>query len=406
MRKRLYDGEAVERNGIRFVALAIDISEAAAAPAAIVPLDLYSRVSSDFFVHFFENNPLSAISLHTLAHSSARTVAFPTASVPTLRAAASELFTVANRAAGAGQPSVAAALTSACDVLANVPSYASREVIILIAAIRTFDATPTLSDAIARCRAERVRVSIVGLHASVHAFARIADATGGTYVVLAPDAKAFSSTLLALAAPPPALGDLTTPALAPVATPTRAHDEGVCVCHRVVTKTGFVCRVCGLRVCAVPTLCIGCNTFLVPATLLARAAQRLRPLPRFAEIVFTKNPTVGSGASGGSGGAQRVKAEAADRVGAADGDEAMIAADSVAAAGGTFGAATSTCVGNASCYGCGQAILDGVQQELGARCSSCFTYFCSSCDVLIHSLLHSCPACTASAHVERQAAHS
>ena len=102
-----------------------------------------------------------------------------------------------------GEPSIQNALELSKQTLQHVPSHVSREVILVYGSLSTCDPT-SLADTISSLVANQIRVSIIGLSASLKICETIARETKGTYKVILNDAH-FKELLHGHVPPPPLL---------------------------------------------------------------------------------------------------------------------------------------------------------------------------------------------------------
>lgn len=118
--------------------------------------------------------------------------------------------------------------------------------------------------------------------------------------------------------------------------PTRRPEtvSSMCVCHKKIINSGYICPRCGGVYCEIPIDCQICALSLVSSPHLARSYHHLFPVPLFEEIQSEKNE---------------------------------------------------------SCYGCQQQLTK--DQSLFLQCKQCKKIFCVNCDSFIHDSLHNCPSC-------------
>lgn len=95
----------------------------------------------------------------------------------------------------AGELSLQNALETASRSLSQIPSYGSREVLVVTGSLSTVD-PGNIFDTIAELRHNHVRVSVIGLSAEIFVCKTIADKTGGKYHV-ALDKEHFRNVLMA-----------------------------------------------------------------------------------------------------------------------------------------------------------------------------------------------------------------
>ncbi|GAB0496389.1 hypothetical protein MMPV_007701 [Pyropia vietnamensis] len=345
----------VRRGMIRYAVLVVDLSTAMAATDWSPSRGEAVAAAADAWVRaFFDENPISQLA------------------VVALRDGVAELLTTLSSSPRAHTDALAAAVTSGCygdaslengvrlaaAVLAPIPAYGSREVLVLFGGLATCDPGDVRS-AIDGLAADGVRASVVGIDAEVYILSRLASVTGGTYTVATAEVH-FGELLASHVTPPPTVGDGMPPTLVrmgfpvlrslPAARP--ALDDNL-----AARRVGYVCPRCEAWIAHVPAECVLCGLTLVSSPHLARSYHHLFPVAKFSErpaaAAATASPT--------------------------DGTTAATAP------------AAKTVPRSAGCYGCGRALRGDVALRL--ECARCGQDFCLDCDTYVHESLHNCPGC-------------
>ena len=326
----------IQRGMLRHVFLLLDAS-AAMVSTDLRPTRLFAAAAAarEFVKEYFDQNPISSLGVIVARDGVAEKVSELSGNPKRHVEAIERALKVAS-----GQLSLQAGLDAALRTLALLPTYGTREVVVVMGALATVDAS-SLMATLAQCVEAGVRVSVVCLPGEVHVAAQITRDTGGTFVV--PETyDALRGALLACGVPPPRrasdkgrLGE--GPHSVRMGFPELVTEcPGLCACHNELRSAGYVCPRCSARNCEVPTVCLVCGLQLVSAPALARSYHHLFPVAPFTEV------------------------------GSAEGGEA------------------------ARCDGC-TARLHPTQPRY--LCPDCTSAYCVDCDGVIHESLHNCPGC-------------
>ncbi|OQR86445.1 General transcription factor IIH subunit [Achlya hypogyna] len=230
-----------------------------------------------------------------------------------------------------GEPSLQNALEMAKSALKTVPSYGSKEIIVVYGSLTTTDPGDIFAT-VTGLQKDSIRCSFVGIGAEMHLLRRIAKDTQGTYSV-AMDPGHFKDLMAAFTVPSPSLASSVTrfATLVEMGFPQRRSGAlSLCVCHQVFTTTGYLCPRCKSKSCELPTVCAVCNLPLVSSPHLARSYHHLFPIANYEKRALQ----------------------------------------------------------TAKCFGC-----LGTLHGHGYECPTCAHTFCSDCDIYIHDSLHNCPGC-------------
>lgn len=243
------------------------------------------------------------------------------------------------------EPKGAFSLQSALDVakasLSQIPSYGTREIVVVMGALGSNDAGD-ISRTLNELKAARVRVSFVSLSAEVYVAKHIAAVTGGTFSV-AVGVEHFRELLSAHIPPVAALaGERPGKRWIHMGFPKRLTDvyPSLCGCHNRLTYSGYHCPRCDTRFCELPTDCTICRLTLISSPHLARSYHHLFPVPPFAELKQEE---------------------------------------------------TAALPQPLACSACLEA-LDPANAVV-AQCPQCRSVFCIDCDEYVHEALHNCPGC-------------
>nr|CAG4643949.1 EOG090X05VA [Lepidurus arcticus] len=303
------------------------------------------KLLEEFIQEFFDQNPISQMSILITRNKRAEKIT-ELAGNPRKHIEALQKL---RDTSCSGEPSLQNGLEAALQVLQNMPSHTSREVMVIFGSLTTCD-PGDISVTLQSLQQKQVRVCAVGMSAEVHVLRRVCKGTKGEYGVPL-DEQHFRSIVLDNVLPPKSQGSSES-ALVKMGFPGRGlagtseEDDNLpalCVCHmdqeeqRPLTTQGHRCPQCLARYCELPVECRLCGLTLVSAAHLARSYHHLFPLAAFVE---------------------KERAE----------------------------------IGELShCYGCVKPWAEA--DKIVYECSTCQSVYCLECDLFLHDTLHTCPGC-------------
>jgi len=257
-----------------------------------------------------------------------------------------------------GEPSLQNSLEMAQSSLRNMPSHASREVLVVFSSLTTCDPGDILHTT-ETLLANKIRCSIIGLAAEVRVCKKLCNDTHGTYNVILEESH-YRDLLTQHLAPPPAEAN-TEASLIRMGFPHHKvrHDgadcddmPSLCMCHLDsadqagpgLSTLGYYCPQCKSKYCELPIECKVCGLTLVSAPHLARSYHHLFPMDPYSELQTEQVLT-----------------------------------------------------DNRFCYACQKNITEPAMYV----CGKCKKRFCCDCDVFVHETLHTCPGCAASRRTQQ-----
>lgn len=294
------------------------------------------KLVEQFILEFYDQNPISQIGVIVVKNGKGQKISDLSSNIN------KHITNIKSQTTCEGQFSLYNGLELAHKTLSNMPSYGSREVVMIAGSLTSVDPRP-INEMLTSLSESNISVSVIGLSASVQIFNRVTTATGGSYNVMLDEQHLRE--LLRVQCAPPAATPAMDPSLVKMGFPPHATDGALslCQCHLEdkgrceLTTHGFTCPTCSSKYCDVPVECRVCGLTLVCAPHLARSYHHLFPLAQFSETPV----------------------------------EDLIE-DSL------------------SCGGCSSPFTD---QKHVYRCETCCSYFCYSCDMFVHDMLHHCPGC-------------
>lgn len=357
-KRRRDDGlRGVRRGIIRFCVLVLDMSEIMRS-TDLKPSRAALMVSTttEFIREFYDQNPISQLSV-IVTRDDVATRLSPLSSNP-----ATHLDAV-QKALRLG-PMGAASLQNASDlarrILAPVPAYGMREMLVLFGALSTCD-PGDIHEAIAALAAERVRCSAVGLSAELHILKVLTSKTSGTYSVALSESH-FEELLSAHISPPPTTVKQTAASLIRMGFPILKHtgDSRPFVNNPQISgKTGYECPRCSAWISDVPSECTLCGLILVSSPHLARSYHHLFPVAKYISSEDASDELTSRALKH-----QEMFTES---------DESTLQ------------------LRESKCFGCLKTLLSS--SGLLLICPRCARVFCIECDVFVHDSLHHCPGC-------------
>ena len=321
----------VERGVIRFMYLIIDWSN-----GVLARDDMKSRrymivenTTKEYIRDYFDQNPLCQLGIIVLVNGLAKKLCDCTCHMNTLFTALEDLPKIG------GDASLQNGLEMAIRSFQQVPPYGSKEILVLFSSLGTYDPSD-IFETIETCKKNKIRCSIVGIGSEIYICKVISKETSGTYTIPMNE-EHFKELVLDHSIPPPSTTDFRVdPCFIEMGFPTRRSENifSICVCHRTIQNSGYVCPRCGGVYCEIPIECLICGLFLASSPHLARSYHHLFPVKPFDEITSSSNQF---------------------------------------------------------CQGCEKEIFVGL--NLFLKCPDCESVFCIDCDSFIHDSLHNCPTC-------------
>jgi transcription initiation factor TFIIH subunit 2 len=436
------------RDMIRYTYLVLDLSEAVyqkdsslGMGASKTQLNVQLQLAEEFVNEYYDQNPLSHLGIVVCKNGEAQVLSLISGSK---RAAAMALGAVREGVNSglvgkdAGEFSLQNGLEVAGRSLGHMPRHGSREVLIMVGALRTCDPGDVLVESLPRLVSAGIRVNCLALCAEIYVCRKICEGSGGVMGV-ALDGKHLRDLLMNFTRPPPALStesDETkqnTCQLVPMGFPTRETKDVPTLMYAVASaaakdnklffaRTGYVCPRCKAKVSELPTDCTVCGLKLVLAPHLARSFHHLFPVPPFEEVaehdVFEALDSEGSNLSTGTLtmnlppvtiSSSSIEIELSSKVGFKNHSKLTeINIDS------SLLFSSKDC--DRVCFSCMQIIgvqniqgpkskkkisqgdsnLDrsiGDAESLRFQCPDCKNVFCADCDAYLHETLHNCPGC-------------
>jgi len=289
-----------------------------------------------FIQEFFDQNPISQLGIIVTHDKTAERIVElsgnPKQQIKTIREKLVD---------GGGEMSMQLSLNIALNSLKSVPSYATREVVMILGGLNTTD-PGDIRDTITSLAQNSIRCSVIGLAAEMQVCRTLAKSTGGTYLV-ALNEKHYKDILFKHIAPAPSekgSKKANSRKYVKMGFPQKRSDAypSLCACHTKLTYQGYYCPKCLLKYCELPTECSGCSLNLISSPHLARSYHHLFVVPAFPEVI----------------------------------SDAIIWTD--------------------TCFAC-RTVLNS-DRDIRSQCPRCQQIFCVECDIYIHNALHNCPGCT------------
>lgn len=243
-----------------------------------------------------------------------------------------------------GEFSIQNSLELAYQTLKHVPPHTSKEIVIIMSSLTTCDPSDIhlTIDSLAK---NAVKCSVIGLAAEVRICKELCNKTSGTYGIIL-DESTFKDLLNSHAMPQASASNVES-SLIKMGFPSHYSVTGrekpsMCVCHQdskegsTLSNKGYICPQCQSKYCELPVECQICGLILVSAPHLARSYHHLFPIKPFEEhTTLPPDPL-------------------------------------------------------RQCSGC----LEPLKELPVFSCPACGNFYCLDCDLFVHEMLHSCPACS------------
>lgn len=332
--RRTVDRPAKVKLGImRYLSVVIDYTSAMLGQSLYpTRFQVTLTMISSFLDKFFEQNPISQLTVILCKDKRAERLVPFTSNVTLIKEALANL----SDACCSGEFSLQSSLELAASGMKDMPGHASKEILIIMASLATVDASNVFTT-FEVLKRSNVRCSVIGLSGELFVCKKLCSTTGGRYAVVL-DESHFDILVSDHVPPPPSKKGAEYNAIR-AGFPSRVtvKTPSFCACHDSMSQKNaetedraYFCVQCGARYCSLPIECRVCGLLLITAPQLARAHQHLTPLPAFAEI---DKPS-----------------------------------------------------GN--CYAC-----DVTLQDKAYNCKRCEATFCIDCDLILHESLQVCPSC-------------
>ncbi|EKX72661.1 conserved hypothetical protein [Theileria equi strain WA] len=191
-----------------------------------------------------------------------------------------ELLGNALKEGPSGTASLQNGLEMALTILSTLPSYTTREVLIIFGSNRTLDPGNILAT-LYKLKENHICVNAISLAPELYILKNICTETGGMCSV-AMDAAHLRTLLNDFTIPPP-WHNWMEPVLTKVAFPPlkKTTTASLCACHSNLTHTAYICPQCHSKSCSIPTRCRCCGIYLVSPPDISRAFYHLIPPKTF-----------------------------------------------------------------------------------------------------------------------------
>ncbi|XP_057304514.1 general transcription factor IIH subunit 2-like [Hydractinia symbiolongicarpus] len=336
-RKRLLVRKGNVRLGMmRHLYVVVDMSKSMKESDLLRPSKIacVTKLLELFIVEYFDQNPISQLGIIITKNKRCEKLTDlsgnPRIHISALQEAAGKKVE--------GEASLQNCLEMALKLLKNLPSHASREILVVYGSLTSCDPSD-IFETVSHLKEQNIRCSVVGLSAEIKVCKTITSETKGVYSVIL-DENHCKDLIFEHVRPPETKVNIDA-SLIRMGFPKHLTNDypSLCMCHIETNKiqgldcTGYFCPQCKSKYCELPVECKICNLTLVSAPHLARSYQHLFPLPAFEEL-------------------QRDETE--------------------------------------TCEGC----LNICKDVKVYMCKKCNQIFCNDCDLFIHETLHTCPGCS------------
>ena len=276
---------AVKRGLIRFLYLVIDYSDSMRfqdyKPNRVD--FLIAELTNNFIPKFFQDNPLSYISIVVMRDGEAQFLTRMNGQ-PKFQIKKLKEFAIANNPSG--QCSIVKAIDLVLKSSVDSPMYASREILVLWGSLNSADPVstpihPYLSDRVAQ--ETNLSFTVISLSPEVFAIKKLAESAGtGSQFSVAINQSDFSTRLTSVLVPK--INTAVKPVYIKMGFPMKTTNTTrlvKCVCHKEMQSSVYVCPQCHGFVCEIPTNCPVCKLTLVEKDMLTRVHRLLYNVPTY-----------------------------------------------------------------------------------------------------------------------------
>lgn len=283
-----------------------------------------------FIKNFFATNPLSRLCILVMSNSKTRVLS-SLASSPDEHI---EKLQECKAIPCAGSVSLQNTFERGRQLLDNVPTYGTREIIVIFGSMKTFDSS-SIDATVEDLKRSAVRIYVVSLTPELYVLKHISVLTGGSFRVVL-DKQDFRNQLLSKTSPPTWNDKMETKLVRMGFPPlVKQNTISLCMCHNRASTRGYICTSCRAKCCEIPSSCRCCGLDLVSSTDMFKTHRHLFP-----PALFKDNH-------------QEVTA-------------------------------------SSRCAGC-----DCILAQQKRACPDCSQTFCLTCDAFVHNILHQCITCFA-----------
>ena len=282
LEKKLYmdkmNSSTETRSMIRYLSIIMDVS-CAMKNTDMKPTRLsVTKVHLKRFIeNYFDQNPLSLISLQSTGEGRASIIS------DFFWSPSEHIDKLMEMEMKDGDPSLQNSLELVMNQFKEVPKYAFKEVLIIYSSMITWDPS-NIFDTIALLKENGVRVSIISLSAAVFILQKICQETSGEFSV-AIDSTHYEELLQRNLLPKVSLSVIEERdvLLVKMGFPKKTITKTpvICSCHKLLKWVVFECPKWGSYQWDVPSFCKVWNLMLASSAHLTRTAQHNNPVENF-----------------------------------------------------------------------------------------------------------------------------
>ena len=409
----------VVRDLMRYMYLVLDGSHwmrgSTGASAKATYLDMVWQMAADFIDNFYDVNPLSHLGIIVCSNGEAEMLS-PLSIHSTLHLTRLASSLQSCRGEGGGEFSLQNGLEVAGRSLGYVPSYASREIVVVCAALNTCDPGNALVDTLPKLMKANIRMSCLALQAELNICRTIATETHGVMSVCQQTTTTthLHDLWMQQCIPPPSHknGSEKYCQMVSMGFPIQSREDDVpCWIHTnhpnvsLLSRSSYHCPRCKARVQSVPTDCQVCGLALILAPHLARSHHHLFPQPPFIDLpphiqlsTTTADNSITPIVASSSQLLPNTTSTSIPMVSSSNNNNNNNN-DVVVEMDATLVTSYEDC--DRCCFACLKWI--GLQptnsnkhdspEILRFQCPNCKNIFCADCDAFLHESLHNCPGC-------------
>ncbi|KAK8867057.1 General transcription factor IIH subunit 2 [Tritrichomonas musculus] len=276
------------RGLIRSIVIVLDLSDIGlnSRDFGCSRIQLYKQALRTFIINFFEQNPISQISIVSASNGKAQILTYLCGSADVHLNCIEHLDDYSEE----GVPSIHNAMNVSLALLKSAAKYSTKEVMMIYGSLHSCDITP-IDPIIKKLCTNNVIVSVIGFGASVFILRRLSIETGGTYLVPL-NSDHFNDILKANIEPPEWSSKFQRLEFIPFGfvynkddnIPSFDVSELRSQNDALPKYDGLSCPNCNFRVFAVPVYCPSCGILLLTPDNISRTKFQLVALPPFQKV--------------------------------------------------------------------------------------------------------------------------
>lgn len=254
-------------------------------------IQLLKQALRAFIINFFEQNPISQISIVSTSNGRAQILTYLCGSVNIHLKCIDNLDDYTEE----GAPSIHNAMNVCIAILKSAAKYSTREILTIYGSLHTCDIT-SIDPIIKKLQTNNIITSVIGFGASVFILQRLSTETGGTYLIPL-NSDHFADILKSNIEPPEWSSKFERLDFIPFGfvynkddnIPSFDISELRSSKDALPRYDGLTCPNCHFHVFAVPVYCPSCGILLLTPNHICQTKFHLAALPVFQKVEQSEN---------------------------------------------------------------------------------------------------------------------